>query len=148
MTEKVYLLNVYNTFTGDFELVQVTKAVFDTYRRTKWNIKDNDKRFFDNEIQMSSLIGGECDSYENFREFVDYEDTPENAAIEEMLRQSLHNILNLLPPEDYELVYDLYYRDRTEPECARKLGISQQAVHKRKKRILRKLKNFLDTEGC
>lgn len=148
MTEKVYVLNVYNTITGDFELVQVTKAVFDTYRRTKWNIKDNDKRFFDNEIQMSSLIGGEYDSYENFREFVDYEDTPENAAIEEMLRQSLRNILNLLSPEDYELVYDLYYRDRSEYECARKMGITHQAVHKRKKRVLRKLKNFLDTEGC
>lgn len=97
---------------------------------------------------MSSLIGGEDDSYENFREFVDYEDTPENSAIEEMVRQSLRNILNLLSPEDYELVYDLYYRDRTEPECARKMGITQQAVHKRKKRVLKKIKNFLDTEGC
>ena len=37
MSEKVYVLNVYNTMTGQYELIQVTKEVFQTYRRTKWN---------------------------------------------------------------------------------------------------------------
>ena len=37
MTEKNYFLNIYNTMTGEFELVQVTKEVFQTYRRTKWH---------------------------------------------------------------------------------------------------------------
>lgn len=40
MSEKVYVLNVYNTMTGQYELIQVTKEVFQTYRRTKWNIED------------------------------------------------------------------------------------------------------------
>lgn len=30
MSEKTYILNVYNTMTGEFELVQVTKEVFQT----------------------------------------------------------------------------------------------------------------------
>ena len=34
MSEKTYILNVYNTMTGEFELVQVTKEVFQTYLRT------------------------------------------------------------------------------------------------------------------
>ena len=41
MTEKNYFLNIYNTMTGEFELVQVTKEVFQTYRRTKWHIEDS-----------------------------------------------------------------------------------------------------------
>ena len=28
MSEKAYILNIYNTMTGEFELVQVTKEVF------------------------------------------------------------------------------------------------------------------------
>lgn len=40
MSEKVYVLNVYNTMTGQYELIQVTKEVFQTYRRTKRNIED------------------------------------------------------------------------------------------------------------
>ena len=73
MSEKVYVLNVYNTMTGQYELIQVTKEVFQTYRRTKWNIEDSTERFFKHETQMSSLIGGENDGYERFHEFIDYD---------------------------------------------------------------------------
>ena len=76
MSEKTYILNVYNTMTGEFELVQVTKEVFQTYRRTKWHIEDSTERFYKHETQMSSLIGGENDRYERFREFIDYDNTP------------------------------------------------------------------------
>jgi RNA polymerase sigma factor (sigma-70 family) len=148
MSEKVYVLNVYNTMTGQYELIQVTKEVFQTYRRTKWNIEDSTERFFKHETQMSSLIGGENEGYERFHEFIDYENTPENQAIEEMVFQSLRNVLDLLPPKDYELVYELYFKNCTERECAQRLGMSQQAVHERKKRILKKIKNNLDEEGC
>ena len=89
---------------------------------------------------MSSLIGGENDGYERFHEFIDYDNTPENQAIEEMVRQSLRNILDLLPPKDYELIYELYFKNRSEKEYAQMLGVSQQAIHVRKKRILKKLK--------
>ena len=141
MSEKVYVLNVYNTMTGQYELIQVTKEVFQTYRRTKWNIEDSTERFFKHETQMSSLIGGENDGYERFHEFIDYDNTPENQAIEEMVFQSLHNVLELLPPKDYELIYELYFKNHTERECAQRLGMSQQAIHERKKRILKKIKN-------
>ena len=97
---------------------------------------------------MSSLIGGENDGYERFHEFIDYDNTPENQAIEEMVFQSLHNVLELLPPKDYELIYELYFKNHTERECAQRLGMSQQAIHERKKRILKKIKNNLDEEGC
>ena len=132
MTEKNYFLNIYNTMTGEFELVQVTKEVFQTYRRTKWHIEDST----------------ENDGYERFHEFIDYDNTPENQAIEEMVRQSLRNILDLLPPKDYELIYELYFKNRSEKEYAQMLGVSQQAIHVRKKRILKKIKNNLDEQGC
>ena len=63
MSEKAYILNIYNTMTGEFELVQVTKEVFQTYRRTKWHIEDSTERFYKHETQMSSLIGGEMTAF-------------------------------------------------------------------------------------
>lgn len=51
-------------------------------------------------------------------------------------------------PKDYELIYELYFKNRSEKEYAQMLGVSQQAIHVRKKRILKKIKNNLDEQGC
>ena len=91
MEKEIYTLKVYNTLTKQYEDVVVTKKVYDTYRRTEWNIKDNDESFYDHEIQISGLIGGEDNGYENFREFIDEEDTPENIVIEQSLIEKLEN---------------------------------------------------------
>ena len=78
---------VFNTCTREYEEVAVTEEVYRTYYRTGWNIKDNNQRFFDNEIQMSGMIGSQDGAYENFREFVDTINTPENIALEQMMIQ-------------------------------------------------------------
>lgn len=54
MSEKVYVLNVYNTMTGQYELIQVTKEVFQTYRRTKWNIEDSTETSLDKGTQRKT----------------------------------------------------------------------------------------------
>ena len=53
-----YKLNVYNTITKKYDEVEVSEELYNVYRRTGWNIENNDKRYFDHGIQMSSLIGG------------------------------------------------------------------------------------------
>lgn len=83
-SDKKYTLTVFNTCTREYEEVAVTEEVYRTYYRTGWNIKDNNQRFFDNEIQMSGMIGSQDGAYENFREFVDTINTPENIALEQM----------------------------------------------------------------
>ena len=55
-SDKKYTLTVFNTCTREYEEVAVTEEVYRTYYRTGWNIKDNNQRFFDNEIQMSGMI--------------------------------------------------------------------------------------------
>lgn len=148
MSEKVYLLKVYNTTTGEYESVQVTKEVFEAYRQTAWNIRADDRRFYSHQTQFSVLMGSEEDNFDNFQEFIDEDNTPENSFLESYARRSLHNILNMLTPDEYRLVYALYYQNLSENDYAERIGISQQAVHKRKKRILKKIKSFLELEGC
>ena len=81
---KKYTLTVYNTVTHRNEEVEVTHEVYHAYRRTGWGIENNDTSFFAHEIQMSGLIGGEEGAYENFKEFIDTENIPDNTVLKIM----------------------------------------------------------------
>lgn len=64
-------------------------------------------------------------------------------AEKEMMSKELHRALFLLPQNDYDLIYALYFEEKTERELSAKYGISQVAVHKRKKRAMEKLKKIM-----
>ena len=140
MEKEIYILKVYNTLTKQYEDVVVTKEVYDTYRRTEWNIKDNDESFYDHEIQISGLIGGENDNYENFHEFVDEETTPENIIIDAELKKALRESVADLENEEQRLIEALYAQGLTEREYSRRTGIPQRTINHRKERILEKLR--------
>ena len=144
MEKEIYTLKVYNTLTKQYEDVVVTKKVYDTYRRTEWNIKDNDESFYEHEIQISGLIGGEDDAYENFREFIDDVNIPENIFMTREGMVEVRNAVRILPVQERNLIVALYYERLTENEYADKIGVSQQYVSKSKKKILKKLKLFLE----
>lgn len=144
MEKEIYTLKVYNTLTKQYEDVVVTKKVYDTYRRTEWNIKDNDESFCDHEIQISGLIGGEDDAYENFREFIDDVNIPENIFMTREGMKEVRNAVRVLPMQERNLIAALYYERLTESEYADKIGVTQQYVSKSKKKILKKLKLFLE----
>ena len=144
MEKEIYTLKVYNTLTKQYEDVVVTKKVYDTYRRTEWNIKDNDESFYDHEIQISGLIGGEDDAYENFREFIDDVNIPENIFMTREGMVEVRNAVRVLPVQERNLIVALYYERLTENEYADKIGVSQQYVSKSKKKVLKKLKLFLE----
>ena len=143
MKSPKYILTVFNTMTRRNEEIEVDEEVYRVFRRTGWNIRDNDQSFFDHEIQMSGMIGGQEGAYENFREFVDTQDVPENIVLKTLKNQALYHAVFALPEADRRLVRALFYEGKTEQEYAKELGVSQQAVHKRKSRVLRELKKFL-----
>ena len=67
MKSPKYILTVFNTMTRRNEEIEVDEEVYRVFRRTGWNIRDNDQSFFDHEIQMSGMIGGQEGAYENFK---------------------------------------------------------------------------------
>ena len=143
---KKYTLTVYNTVTHRNEEVEVTREVYQAYRRTGWGIENNDASFFAHEIQMSGLIGGEEGAYENFKEFIDTENIPDNTVLKIMEIDALLKALSVLSDADNELVQALFYDGLTEQEYAVQVGISQQMISRKKQRILKSLKKLL-SEG-
>jgi RNA polymerase sigma factor (sigma-70 family) len=140
---KKYILRVYNTATGKEEHIEVTEEVYNAYRRTGWNIERNDRIYFRHEIQFSGLIGGEDGNYENFREFCSMDENPENIVLDRQKIIKVAEALSKLTEKERSLLYSLYFEDQTERAYAKEHSISQTTVHKKKVRILRKMKNFL-----
>ena len=65
----------------------------------------------------------------------------------EQEEKRLLGLLTDLPESDRRLIHWLFYDGRSETDVASGLGISQQAVSKRKLKILRSLRNRLSSSG-
>lgn len=93
---------------------------------------------------MSSLIGGEDENYENFREFIGDVNIPENIFMTGEGLLEVRNAIGALHERERELIEALYYERFTEREYADRIGVTQQYINKSKKKILKKMKMFLE----
>ena len=143
MSNKEYKVTVFNTVTKKYEQIAVLEEIYNAFRRTGWNIDDNDDSFFAHEIQMSGLIGGKDNSFENFKEFISENNKVENAVIKNSEKYMLYNAISKLSFSEQNLIKALYFDGLTESEYAGLVNTSQQSVNKRKKRILKKLEKLL-----
>lgn len=76
--------------------------------------------------------------------FADKKTDVESAVINKMTVAELRKAFLLLSPDERELIKALFIDGATERKAAEIYGISQVAIHKRKNRILAKLKDFLE----
>lgn len=60
------------------------------------------------------------------------------------MTEKLPSVLSMLSDTETELIYALFYLGTTEREYARHCGVSQVAIHKRKVKVLGKLKKLLE----
>ena len=136
-------IRVYDTFSGKYIDVEVSEEIASAYNRTGWNIKDNNESFYKHEIQFSSLIGGYNGAFENFHEFVTDKDIVEQEIMLQIEYNELSKCLSLLSDDERELIEILYFENLTTEECGKRLGITHQAVSKKRKKILCKLYKLL-----
>ena len=64
--------------------------------------------------------------------------------IERERLEQLYEALKQLDADERWLIGKLYFYENTEKEVAEILGISRQAINKRKQKILKKLESILD----
>ena len=84
------------------------------------------------------------ESEENARQLAAAAESVEDVVIRKLAVDKLHTALMQLTKEERDFICALFFDEKTESEVAKGLGVSQQAVHKRKNRILKKLKNFFE----
>ena len=141
--EKTYTLNVLNTCTSQYEDVEVTKEVYDEYRRGEWRIKKNDDRHKAHETPFSELTGGDNGAFENFKEFADTKNTPENALMRKE-RILLANSALCGLSVTMRRRFLTHYQDRlTAKRIAKIEGVSEYTVKESLKVARKKLDRFL-----
>ena len=136
------------------QFVEVTDEVYRAYMQG-----DRKMRYFENDLkterfvlgkegQVVQIIPSREDSLdrlgENARQFSDEQESVESVVLHKLEVDRLHTALSLLTPEERALIQALFFDERKESELAVELGISQPAVYKRKMKILKKLKIFLE----
>ena len=135
--------------------VEVTDEVYMAYTQS-----DRKMRYFENDLkterfvlgkegQVVKVIPSREDSLdrlmdENAQQFPGDEESVENTVLHKLEVDKLHTALAMLTPEEHALIQALFFEERSESEMAVELGISQPAVYKRKVKILKKLKLFLE----
>lgn len=67
----------------------------------------------------------------------------EDIVLNKMYRERLRYCLSQLTETEQSLVYALFYEEETEREYADTLGISQNAVNKRRHKVLAKLRRLM-----
>ena len=137
------VVRVYDTTIKKYIETEVSEKVHTYYDRTQWNIDDNDESFYKHEIQFSALIGGADGAFENFHEFVTDKDVTERNTMLQAEYNELHNCLGMLSDDERELINLLYFENLTTEECGKRLGITHQAISKKRKKILCKLHKLL-----
>ena len=123
-------------------LMEVTEETYKEYYRDKRRQKYIDERSKANgDVSYNAL-----DTEEILGEdvFADTKTDVEAEVINKMTVAELRKALLLLSPDERELITAIYIHNLTEREFAKQKGVYHNAVHKRKLRVLEKLRKFLD----
>lgn len=75
---------------------------------------------------------------------VDIQTDVAEEAVLKIMTDKIRSVLLLLSADERQLITALYYEGLTEREYAKRCGVYHNAIHKRKLRILDKLKNLME----
>jgi DNA-directed RNA polymerase specialized sigma24 family protein len=149
--------NVQRYIEIDGEQIPVTEEVYRAYKRPLWaehKRKERAKRCRNeygfrctNDCRTcNKLREGDVLSLDRFTEdgfeVADPVDIAELAA-DRLLLEQLVACLDDLEPDERTLIDALFYNDRTERDYAAEIGISHQAVGKRKQKVVDKLRALM-----
>ena len=122
-------------------LMEVTPEQYAEFYRIQNRQRYMDRRSADNgDISVDMLT---TDEFNGADILVDPGESIDELVIHKMQTDKLIDCLSLLEQAEQLLIRDLFYNGLTERDAAQKYGVSQVAIHKRKLRILKKLKNMM-----
>lgn len=123
-------------------LMEVTEETYKEYYRDKRRQKYIDERSrLNGDVSYNAL-----DTDETLGEdvFADEKTDVEAEVINKMTVAELRKAFLLFSPDERELIKILFIDGVTERKASEIYGVSQVAIHKRKNKILAKLKEFLE----
>ena len=139
----------------DGQLIEVTEEVYDAYMKGDRKIRyfeadlKTERVVLDEDGHVKRVIPSREDSLDrltddNAAQFPDTQESVEEVVLRRLSIDELHEAFTYLNEKEWHLIDALFFQEMTEREYAKRIGISQPAVHKQKNRILAKLRIFLE----
>ena len=129
------------------EVIAVLRTTERKMQYQEYDLK-TEQTVINQEDQTITTIPSREDSLERLAEqevqFAAETEGVEETVLRRLQYAQLHKAISLLSDDERELVDRLFFQGQTEREAAAEMGIYRNAIHKRKNRILEKLKNFLE----
>ena len=134
MSEKKYYIHINGT------PIEVTEEVYKAYYQFSNHAEYLEKK----DKKKGKVLFSDLDTSETLGEAIipDNSMSVEDLAIASIITAKLRYCISLLPLEDQALIQAVFYNGLSEREYADLIGVSQNAVHKRKRKIIKKLKEF------
>lgn len=125
------------------QLVPVTEEVYFTYHRMKRREIYLEERDIANGVFYYSAMDTEETSGEDA--IPDLISPPvDDIAVDKMMAQKLHQCIAQLSKEEQELIFTLFFQNKSEHQISRETGIAQKTIHNRKIHILARLKKLIE----
>ncbi len=123
-------------------LMEVTKADYDDFYR----VQRRQKYLYERAIAHRDFSYSELDTEEFNGEdiLISPEETFDLYIVDKLMIEKLCEVLPRLSPEELEIIDILYKQGVSERELARRRNIPQKTLNNWKRKILEKLKNFLN----
>lgn len=147
--------------TIDGEKVPVTEKIYRAYVQPDWKEHKQRERAKRCRDENGFRCAGDCSTCPHLRsgsdlsldkfsedgfDIADKTDVAELVA-EKLLFAELFAAIDDLAPDEKALVDALFFKERTERDYAAEIGISHQAVDKRKKKIIEKLRRLMKVDN-
>ena len=121
------------------ELIPVTEEVYRAYQQPKWREKKQDEVRAIKETSLDVMLESGHEVRLDLGQAL-----VEDIALDKLLLDELLNALMKLTDDERSLLNELFYKEKSEREIAKEIGISSIAIHKRKHKIINKLRQFLN----
>lgn len=106
------------------------------------------RSIFNKKNNTIEVIPSREDSYERLQEQeVQFAETglgTEELVIQNLQFEQLHKAISRLSEDEKYLIEQLFFKERTERDLAEEYQLSQNAINKRRKKVLYKLKKILE----
>lgn len=136
-------------------LIEVTETVYAAYMQGDRKIRyfeadlKVERTIYNADGSIKGIVPSREDSLDrlmddNAEQFADDSESVEELALRNITYDALHIAMSQLAEDERRLIVALFFNGKTEREYAESLGVYRNAVHKRKMRILEKLKKLLE----
>ena len=126
------------------EAQEVSREVYQAYYQGKRKEKYIYERDQAHENHILDISGMEELEFESGYCLASAHPSIDDLLLEKELHNHLHQCLQMLPEADRALIQAIYFSGETESSYAKKIGLTQPGISKRHKKILAKLRKFMN----